>query len=66
MLHRAVLSFILQHSLGHWGRRMKSIRIAIVTVVNDDDAESSADTSRTAIVQVSMSEHVFRRIPLVS
>jgi hypothetical protein len=39
---------------------------AIVTVVNDDDTESSADTARTAIVQVSMSEHVFRRIPLVS
>jgi hypothetical protein len=31
---------------------------AIVTVVNDDDTESSADTSRTAIVRVSMSEHV--------
>jgi hypothetical protein len=32
---------------------------AIVTVVNDNDTESSADTSRTAIVQVSTSEHVF-------
>jgi hypothetical protein len=31
---------------------------AIVTMVNDDDTESSADTSRTAIVQVSPAEHV--------
>jgi hypothetical protein len=31
---------------------------AIVSVVNDDDTESSADPSRTAIVRVSPSEHV--------
>jgi hypothetical protein len=31
---------------------------AIVNVVNDDNTESSADTSRTAIVRVSASEHV--------
>lgn len=52
VVHPATFS----RALGPWDTSQYAF--AIVSVVDDDDTESSAETSRTAIVQVSASEHV--------